>query len=49
MIFFLQIKKGGTGLGLPFCKRVMLSFGGDVSCKSAEGEGVEFCLNFSTN
>ncbi|MDX1949850.1 MAG: HAMP domain-containing sensor histidine kinase [Rickettsiales bacterium] len=44
--FFTSNKKGGTGLGLPFCKRVMLSFGGDISYKSVEGEGVEFCLNF---
>jgi signal transduction histidine kinase len=43
---FTSNKKGGTGLGLPFCKRVMLSFGGDISCKSAEGEGTEFCLKF---
>ncbi len=44
--FFTSNKKGGTGLGLPFCKRVMKSFDGDISCKSVEGEGVEFCLNF---
>jgi two-component system, CAI-1 autoinducer sensor kinase/phosphatase CqsS len=44
--FFTSNKKGGTGLGLPFCKRVMLAFGGDISCKSVAGEGVEFCLRF---
>jgi signal transduction histidine kinase len=44
--FFTSNKKGGTGLGLSFCKRVMLSFGGDISCKSKVGEGVEFCLKF---
>ena len=44
--FFTSNKKGGTGLGLPFCKRVMLAFGGDISCKSKEDEGVEFCLQF---
>lgn len=44
--FFTSNKKGGTGLGLPFCKRVMLAFGGDIYCKSVEGEGVEFCLKF---
>jgi len=47
--FFTSNKKGGTGLGLPFCKRVMLAFGGDISCVSKEGEGVEFCLKFSIN
>ncbi len=46
---FSSNKKGGTGLGLSFCKRVMLSFGGDISCKSVEGEGVEFCLKFPAN
>jgi signal transduction histidine kinase len=44
--FFTSNKKGGTGLGLPFCKRVMNSFGGDISCKSAVGKGAEFCLRF---
>ncbi len=39
-------KDGGTGLGLPFCKRVMKAFDGDIICKSQEGEGVEFCLKF---
>jgi len=47
--FFSSNKKGGTGLGLPFCKRVMLSFGGDISCKSNVNEGVEFCLKFPAN
>ena len=44
--FFTSDKKGDTGLGLPFAKRVMLAFGGDISCKSKTGEGVEFCLQF---
>ena len=44
--FFTSNKKDGTGLGLPFYKRVMLAFGGDISCKSQEGEGTEFCLRF---
>jgi signal transduction histidine kinase len=44
--FFTSDKKGGTGLGLPFCKRVMKDFGGDISVKSVEGEGAEFCLQF---
>lgn len=47
--FFTSNKKGGTGLGLPFCKRVMKAFSGDISCKSVEGEGVEFCLKFPAN
>lgn len=45
--FFTSDKKGGTGLGLPFCKRVMKAFGGDISVESKEGEGAQFCLQFS--
>ncbi len=45
--FFTSNKKGGTGLGLPFCKRVMKAFGVDISCKSKEGEFTEFFLNLS--
>lgn len=44
--FFTSNKKGGAGLGLAFCKRVMRAFGGDITCKSEEGKGVEFCLKF---
>ncbi|MFT7087313.1 MAG: two-component system autoinducer 1 sensor kinase/phosphatase LuxN [Rickettsiales bacterium] len=44
--FMTSNKKGGTGLGLPFCKRVMKAFGGDICVKSAEGEGTEFYLKF---
>jgi len=36
----------GTGLGLAFCKMVMESFGGDISCKSEYGQFVEFILKF---
>ena len=45
--FFTSNKKGGTGLGLPFCKRVMQAFGGDIACTSIECKGVEFCLKFA--
>ncbi len=44
--FFTSNKKGGTGLGLPFCRRVMQAFGGDISVKSELGKGTEFCLRF---
>jgi two-component system CAI-1 autoinducer sensor kinase/phosphatase CqsS len=44
--FMTSGKRGGTGLGLPFCRRVMKAFGGGISCKSALGKGVEFCLKF---
>jgi signal transduction histidine kinase/DNA-binding response OmpR family regulator len=44
--FFTSGKKGGTGLGLAFCKRVMLSFGGDIVCNSEKGKFTEFVLSF---
>lgn len=44
--FFTNNKKDGHGLGLPFCKRVMLAFGGNISCKSVIGNGTEFILSF---
>ena len=44
--FFTSDKKGGTGLGLPFCKRIMQAFGGDTSCKSVRGEYTSFTLYF---
>ena len=46
--FFTDGKKEGTGLGLPFCKRVMMSFDGDIFAKSEVGCGVEFILRFPT-
>jgi signal transduction histidine kinase len=44
--FFTSNKKGGTGLGLPFCKRVMTAFGGNISVKSEFGKSIEFYLQF---
>jgi two-component system, CAI-1 autoinducer sensor kinase/phosphatase CqsS len=39
-------KVGGTGLGLAYCKRAMVAFGGDIFCDSIEGEGARFKLRF---
>lgn len=36
--FFTFDKKGGTGLGLGFCKRNMQAFGGDIICESKSGD-----------
>ncbi len=44
--YFTSGKKGGTGLGLSYCKRVMKAFGGDITCDSVLGEYTEFTLFF---
>ncbi|MFU8797503.1 MAG: PAS domain-containing protein [Gammaproteobacteria bacterium] len=36
----------GAGIGLSFCKTVMRSFEGDITCQSIEGEYTEFTLSF---
>jgi Na+/proline symporter/signal transduction histidine kinase len=36
----------GTGVGLPFCKKVMESMGGSIKCISEIGKGTEFILSF---
>jgi signal transduction histidine kinase len=38
--------QGGTGVGLAFCKTIMNSYGGDISCDSVEGEYTKFTLTF---
>jgi two-component system CAI-1 autoinducer sensor kinase/phosphatase CqsS len=37
-------KPGGTGLGLPYCRRVIQAFGGTITCRSVQGEFTEFEL-----
>lgn len=44
--FYTKGKKGGTGLGLAYCKRVMVAFGGDIECVSEPGRFTEFTLTF---
>jgi CheY-like chemotaxis protein len=39
-------KSGGTGLGLSYCRRVMRSFGGEITCASVRGEFTEFTMRF---
>ena len=39
-------KLDGTGLGLPFCSKVMKSFNGSISCDSSVGEYTLFRLQF---
>lgn len=40
-------KAQGTGLGLAYCKRAMLAFGGQISCASVLGQYTEFTLQFA--
>ena len=44
--FFTSGKKDGTGLGLPFCRRIMRAFDGEIICKSEIGKGAEFEMSF---
>lgn len=37
---FYTLKKSGTGLGLPLCKKIMAAHGGDVVVGDAEGGAV---------
>jgi len=39
-------KAEGTGVGLAFCKLTMQSFGGEMSCHLADGDCIEFWLEF---
>lgn len=45
--FYTNGKKEGTGLGLSFCKRNMLLFGGDIICESQFGNGKNGWTKFS--
>jgi signal transduction histidine kinase len=38
----------GTGMGLPFCRRVLQAFGGGIECRSSEGDYTELELTFPT-
>lgn len=39
-------RRGGTGLGLAFCKNIIESFGGTTSVESIEGEFIDFIFSF---
>lgn len=43
---FYSRTRHGTGVGLAFCKLVMKSFGGDITCQSIKGEYSDFQLFF---
>jgi two-component system CAI-1 autoinducer sensor kinase/phosphatase CqsS len=44
--FATRGKRGGTGLGLAYCLRVMQAFGGRISCESVLGEYTQFTMSF---
>ncbi len=44
--FMTSGKAEGTGLGLPFCRRVISAFGGSIICNSKLGEYTEFVISF---
>ncbi len=43
--FYTSGKKSGVGLGLSFCKHVITSFGGRITCSSKENEWTEFTIH----
>jgi len=42
---FFTTKSDGTGAGLAFCKRTVLSFDGKIECHSVPGEYTEFVIS----
>jgi two-component system CAI-1 autoinducer sensor kinase/phosphatase CqsS len=44
--FATRGKRGGTGLGLAYCLRVMRAFGGRITCESVLGEHTQFTMSF---
>ncbi|PMM44198.1 ATP-binding response regulator [Vibrio splendidus] len=44
--FYTTGKSGNYGLGLPFCQKVMSSFGGEIKCQSEVDEWTQFTMVF---
>ena len=45
---FFTTKKGGTGLGLPICKKIIEDHGGSINIASSEEEGTTVTLLLKT-
>jgi len=43
---YFTTTKGGTGIGLYFCRSVMRDFGGDMTCAAQPGRYTKFILSF---
>ncbi|MEZ9882315.1 response regulator [Vibrio splendidus] len=44
--FYTTGQSGNYGLGLPFCQKVMRSFGGEIKCQSEVDQWTQFTMNF---
>ena len=44
--FYTTGQSGNYGLGLPFCQKVMRSFGGEIKCQSEVGQWTQFTMIF---
>lgn len=44
---FVTTKEGGTGLGLPTCKSILVSVGGDLSIESEAGQGTRVTVRLA--
>lgn len=43
---YFTTKKGGTGIGLATCKKIMTTFNGSLSADNRFGQSIEFILSF---
>jgi signal transduction histidine kinase len=41
---FFSTKRGGTGLGLPTARKIIVAHGGDISLQSELGRGTQFTI-----
>ncbi|MEZ9654786.1 response regulator [Vibrio splendidus] len=44
--FYTTGQSGNYGLGLPFCQKVMRSFGGEIKCQSEVDQWTQFTMSF---